>query len=85
MNRTQLYLPKTQLETLRRVAKQKNTTVSGVVRLFISQQLNGNSIQRTKSNISGSLIKIAKQINQLGTKAPSNLSKNIDSYVYGRK
>lgn len=84
MNRTQLYLPKTQLDTLRKVAKQKKSTVSAVVRYFVSQQLEIDTDKNSKKNSHVSLFAMSQKINLFGAKAPINLSKNIDSYIYGR-
>lgn len=83
MNRTQLYLPKTQLDTLRKVARQKKSTVSAVVRYFISQQLSDTESNKSKKGHPNSLFTISQKINNLGAKAPKNLSKKIDSYAYG--
>lgn len=82
MNRTQLYLPKTQLDSLRKVARQQNTTVSGVLRYIISIQLSHDRIKHQKLATIHSLEKFSNDVNRIGTKAPKDLSKKIDAYVY---
>jgi len=84
MNRTQIYLPKTQIEALRKIARKKHTSVSDVVRIFIKEKVEK---RRSFSDFRPreSLFEAAKRINKLGKKGPKDLASNLDAYLYGGK
>ncbi len=81
MERTQIYLPKTQLTRLRQEAHRRETTVSSVIRLFIDDSLLENRRGHKKRSIG--LLASATRINKLGHKGPKDLARNMDSYLYG--
>lgn len=83
MQRTQIYLPKSQLERLRGATQKRNTTVSAVIRAFLERQF-----QRAAPAVPvkyESLIEAARRINRYGKKAPRDLATNLDTYLYGGK
>jgi hypothetical protein len=85
MNRTQIYFPKSQLEALRRVAREKRITVSEVVREFTHKQLQDFAPQRkTEKNGFDSLLQSAERISKMGVKGPKDLARNMDKYLYGK-
>ena len=79
MNRTQIYLTKTQIETLRQIAQKRNTSMSEVVRSLI-----GEKFKKVPTKREG-LLSAARSINKLGLKGPKDLATNLDKYLYGRK
>ena len=81
MERTQIYLPRTQLLALKAIARKQDTTTSEVVRLFLDMQLQKKKKRITKKT--EGLRQAAKRINALGHEAPQDLAKNMDRYLYG--
>ena len=79
MNRTQIYLTKTQIETLRQIAQKRNTSMSEVVRSLI-----GEKFKKVPTKREG-LLSAARRINKFGLKGPKDLATNLDKYLYGRK
>lgn len=79
MNRTQIYLPKTQIETLRKIAQKRKVSISEVIRSLIREKL--EKVQVKKEG----LLAAARRINRLGIKGPKNLATNLDKYLYGRR
>jgi hypothetical protein len=84
MNRTQIYLPKTQIEALRKIARRKHSSVSDVVRVFIKERVEKRQYVSDFSPRE-SLLDAAKRINKLGKKGPKDLASNLDAYLYGGK
>lgn len=83
MQRTQIYLPKQQIQVLQKEAKNRETTVSAIIRLFLNEKLQ-NTITTPKKKLG--LVAIAKQIALLSkTKAPKDLAQNLDKYLYGAR
>ena len=83
MNRTQIYLQKTQLNELRKIAGNRSATVSEVVRGFIDEKI--KEVQPSQlQNRGESLYESAKRISKMGTKGPKDLAKNLDKYLYGK-
>ena len=87
MKRTQIYLPQSQLLTLRNKAQKQRTTVSGLIRRYIQIQIKENrlALKRRKSHGMESLFKLAEEFKQRGVKGPSDLAQNLDHYLYGEK
>jgi hypothetical protein len=81
MQRTQIYLPRTQLLALKEIARRKDATTSEVVRLLIGVAL--KSKNRKLSKKQESLQEAGKRIGVLGIKGPKDLAKNMDKYLYG--
>ena len=84
MNRTQIYLPKTHIEALRKVARKNRTTVSEVIRDLVKERV-GASRAAPKIPKHESLLQAAKRINALGVEGPKDLATHIDAYLYGEK
>lgn len=82
MNRTQIYLPQTQIEALRKLAYRKKISVSETIRLFIKKGLVGGGGR--KHNVTqGGLAVFARRVNRLGTKGPRDLAERLNTYLYG--
>lgn len=80
MQRTQIYLPKTQTEELKRIAQRKRISTSEVIRAILKEKIEELSFAK---KISGeNLLAAAKRINQQGQKAPKDLATNLDKYLY---
>lgn len=82
MNRTQIYLPRTQINKLKKLAGQRHTTMSEVIRILIGEQFGEGKKPLKKHE---SLLEAAKRINVKGPAGPRDLSKNLDEYLYGGK
>lgn len=83
MNRTQIYLPKSQQVALKKEAQKRGSTVSAIVRDAIQEKL---MIQAKKNQLIGnSLLAASRRINKLGKKGPKDLATNLDKYLYGGK
>lgn len=83
MNRTQIYLPNTYREALRKEAGKQRVSVSEAIRRIIREKLvEGNSIysHRTAETLSAA----AKRINKLGKRAPKDLASRLDEYLYAK-
>lgn len=83
MQRTQIYLPKNQIDSLRKEAHRRKTAVSEVIREILAEKLEKRRLPAETSR--ERLIDAAKRINRLGLKAPRDLALNLDAYLYGRK
>ena len=79
MNRTQIYLPKAQIETLRQIAQKKRVSMSEVIRSLIKERLERPPVKKE------GLLNFAKRVNKYGIKAPRDLATNFDKYLYGKK
>ncbi len=83
MERTQIYLPKSQIKKLRQLAQKKKTTLSGLVRDAVEVQYSSPKILPQEKE--ETLLEIAARVNALGEKGPSDLATNLDEYLYGGK
>lgn len=84
MERTQIYLPKSQIRKLRELAYKKKTTVSGLVRDAVDVQY-APQARVTPKKQRETLLEFAKRINSIGPKGPKDLATNMDAYLYGGK
>jgi hypothetical protein len=84
MNRTQIYLPKTQLDALRRTARKERTTVSHVVRRIVADQFEKNP-RSAENKRQETLVDFARRIAKIGRKGPRDLASHMDAYLYGGK
>lgn len=84
MNRTQIYLPKSQQVALKKEAQKRGTTVSAVVRDAIEEKLITNKAPKKQAKYE-SLLQAAERINKLGEAGPPDLATNMDEYLYGGK
>jgi hypothetical protein len=84
MIRSQIYFPKTQHDQLRGLASRKRTTISRLVRLFVSQGMSGQKQPIRKSGAQ-SLFELLEKVKKLGQYGPKDLASNIDEYLYGQK
>jgi len=85
MQRTQIYLTKSQKEQLGRLARRKQTTASALIRKFIGKNLPSKIEKEKGKKKQPALLEVAKEINQLGFSGPSDLAENLDEYLYGGK
>lgn len=83
MNRTQIYLHKTQIIALRKIAQKKELSVSEIIRVLIQEKLEEPALRSVRS--SESLIDAAKRISRMWKGGARDLAKNHDKYLYGRK
>lgn len=83
MNRTQIYLPKSHLEALRRIARERSETVSGVVRALIRHRVEARPLRRTAQRTARTLFTVLDEIEKLGERGPKDLAQNMDNYLYG--
>lgn len=79
MQRTQIYLPTTQLKVLKKTAQSDGTTVSEVMRSLIQERF----FKPTPGKQQESLLAAAKRIRKLGKGGPADLASNVDKYMYG--
>ena len=84
MNRTQIYLPKKQLQRLKEEAARRQSTVSEIIRAVIAKRF------EEKETVMGdrpreTLVEFAKRVGKIGRRAPKDLASNMDKYLYGRK
>lgn len=82
MQRTQIYLQKTQTTKLKKIALEKNITISEIIRSLINKGV--PTIQPKKKKHPLTLLQIAKRVEKLGEKGPRDLAKNMDKYLYGK-
>ena len=81
MNRTQIYLPKRHIETLRREARRRNTTMSEILRRVLDASLDSAPAVAEKRR--EKLLSAAKRIGKLGQRGPKDLASRLDAYLYG--
>jgi hypothetical protein len=79
MIRTQLYLPTDLHHQIMQLAKQQAKPMAEIVRNFISQGLQRSNIDQSGKN---TLLALSKLNIQGG---PTDLSQNLDQYLYGGK
>ncbi|KKU82597.1 MAG: hypothetical protein UY09_C0010G0002 [Parcubacteria group bacterium GW2011_GWA2_47_8] len=83
MVRTQIYLQKSQLNQLRRLARSKRATVSDVIRSILT----GN-LEQTRSPESGGIGIMFDAFQRIGALArkdtPRDLASRMDDYLYKR-
>ncbi|MBI2645069.1 hypothetical protein HYW94_02750 [Candidatus Uhrbacteria bacterium] len=83
MQRTQIYLQKTQRMKLNKLAQEKEMTISEVIRELINKGISPSRQKRKKNYMS--LIQVAKHFEKLGEKGSQDLSKKMDTYLYGNR
>lgn len=79
MIRTQIYLPKELYREVAFTAKREKKTKATVIREALGK---GLIKKGSKKNAGSVLLEIAVMAEKLKTKGPSNLSTNIDKYLY---
>lgn len=77
MIRTQVYLPKQLYQTIDLVAKRENKPKAQVIRDVLEE-----GIENKQGNVGEALLSLAALGKKLKLKGPSDLSKNIDKYLY---
>lgn len=86
MNRTQIYLPKSQLTTLRHLADKRKKTVSEIVRNLISESLEDeNSKLKMTTGQGWRLFDVLRETKKLDKAGPKDLASRVDHYLYGTK
>ena len=82
MIRTQIYLPKSQIEELRRVSAKQSTTMSAVIRDALEDFLGRKVKNKSRQQFQTSFEALAA-IKKLKQKGPKDLSSRVDEYLYG--
>jgi predicted CopG family antitoxin len=79
MIRTQIYLPQSQLNRLKKEAQNKSTSVSEVLRELVDQRFEQVRSDTTDTSLARASARIA------GRKkgGPKDLAQNLDRYLYG--
>lgn len=85
MNRTQIYLPKSHLDALRRIARERSETVSEVVRALIRHKVEARPLRRAAERPLRTLFTVLGEIEKLGERGPKDLAQNMNKYLYGGK
>jgi len=88
MIRTQVYLPKEQIDELKLMAWSRKTTVSDVLRNLIEEKVatpvhSVKAKNKAPKNRNNWLLSLSKEAEKRGFKGPSDLSTNMDKYLYG--
>lgn len=78
-------MPKSQHDTLRKLAQERRETVSETVRTLLEHQLEktlplGQSHQKRQT-----LFEALKEIKRLNQSGPKDLAENLDKYLYGKR
>ncbi|MEK9174546.1 MAG: ribbon-helix-helix domain-containing protein [Patescibacteria group bacterium] len=85
MKRTQIYLPKTQLDVFRKLAGEQKETVSEIIRALLRHALEKNlplgQIYKKRPTPFDVLVEV-KKLNESG---PKDLAENLDRYLYGKR
>jgi len=82
MQRTQVYFEPEVLELLRQEAKERKTTLAGVIRGKVEKTIKKKRARKKQMNAAEALDYIAKLGKRLGVKGPKDLSQKIDEFVY---
>ena len=90
MKRTQIYLPPQQHDRLKSLALKEHTSVSEVIRKIVDEKLaakpaTGTPKKPAYTNPGEWLISQANWAKKAGINGPSDLSTNLDEYLYGDK
>lgn len=85
MKRTQIYLPKTQIDALRHLARERNETVSEMVRTLLRRQLEETDGFRRVQKQRRTPFDVLREITELDECGPKDLAVNLDKYLYGNK
>lgn len=83
MTRTQIYLPKSQLDALRKRARYESTTMSELLRRMLDVQLRMEKQEKQATSRHESLSDAFRRISKIGKPGPKDLAKNLDHYLYG--
>lgn len=89
MIRTQIYLPQQQHDSLKALALKRRTSLSDVVRRMVDEKIDdkARATNKTHSPVSAGiwLLNQAKLAEKMDFRGPSDLSSNMDEYLYGRQ
>lgn len=86
MLRTQIYLPESQINFLKKIAYQEDVSLSEAIRRLIEERLKKVKKIRPKLQNPGSwLLSLAKKAKKLRVKGPKDLASRVDFYLYGQK
>lgn len=84
MIRTQIYLPQSQIQDLRKTAIEERTSVSEVIRKKLATPNTKKAAsKKSKTTIGERLLAMAKDAERRGVKGPKDLAKRADYYYYG--
>ncbi len=84
MSRTQIYLPKTQKDEVKKIALKEGTTISHVIRVFVEQGLRSLRMEKSTKR-HRSLLDVLEAVKRLKEKGPKDLAANVDKYLYRGK
>lgn len=91
MIRTQIYLPKSLKDYYQDLARKNNTSLAGEIRSALEElkrdQRKSEIKRKSSTNKGDRLLKMAKEIAKIPAteKTPSDLSVNMDKYLYDGK
>ena len=89
MLRTQVYLPHSQVRTLKEVATDEGVSMSEVLRRLVNEKFiereKTMKKHRKKVHTLDRLLALAKKFEKMGVKGPPDLATNMDEYLYGGK
>lgn len=81
MQRTQIYLPRTHIETLRKEALKQHSTLSQIIRDLVQDKIDvRHGIPKKPRSVN--LLAATKRINTMGKRAPKDLASRMDHYLY---
>ncbi len=80
MTRTQIYLQKKQIELLKRRAQARHVSMSEMIRSILDAELDDRGSLPVRHE---GLLAAAKRINPHGARAPKDLARHLDRYLYG--
>ena len=84
MIRTQVYLTEEQSQTIKRRSQQEQKPEAEIIRELLDNGLVASNTTKRKST-GETLIELATLGEKLGLKGPTDLSTNLDDYLYGDK
>ncbi len=84
MLRTQIYLPARQLKTLKKLAAEEKSTVSGLIREALDEKLEAKTPKNKEQNVGDWLLSLAEEAKRNKVKGPKDLAKNMDKYLYDK-
>jgi hypothetical protein len=85
MERTQIYLAKSQVKQLKELAQKKKTTLSELVRDAVDVQYEIGQPKIFPKQKKETVLDLANELNKIGFKGPKDLASNLDDYLYGGK
>ena len=82
MHRTQVYFEPEVLELLRQEAKEKKTTLAGIIREKVKKTIKKKRTKKKQMNAAEALLGLARLGERLKVNGPKDLAQRIDEFVY---